>query len=113
MARPQTEGELLRKTLMKRLGITQEELARQWGCSQPMVSQLLSNQVRSPEHRQLFAAMVGMPQDTLFPPDEDPLTTRGGRGAKVAAGTPAAPALRARGGRFAGRSGRGRSGRGR
>lgn len=55
--------------------VTQAALARCLGCSQPYVSTLLNGSGtrshRSWTMEQRFAALVGRPHDTLFPPHPD------------------------------------------
>jgi predicted transcriptional regulator len=58
--------ELLRKIALKRNGVTQTDLAKEWNTSQPFVSRLLSGDSRSRQHEEALAKRLNMDVGELF-----------------------------------------------
>jgi len=65
-----------RWALRHRVGITQEQLARRFRCSQPMISGLIRGTERSRRLEERFAALAGLPWPQLFTPSGAGLDTR-------------------------------------
>jgi transcriptional regulator with XRE-family HTH domain len=62
------EYELRRKMELKRKGVTQSDLAKEWNTSQPFVSRLLSGDFRSHQYEEALAKKLGMDVTKLFAP---------------------------------------------